>query len=120
MNEDTPEIPTPQDGHAVPFARLTPEVVLDAVESLSFHADGRLMALNSYENRVYRVGLELPAGAAETVAAPVVGVSVLDLLQPAKATKTAMSAPAIAAGLLDLATKCPSSLGRVIREDSSH
>jgi Ser/Thr protein kinase RdoA (MazF antagonist) len=41
-----------------PYAGLTPEVVLAAVESLGLLADGRLMALNSYENRVYRVGIE--------------------------------------------------------------
>ena len=41
-----------------PYAGLTPEVVLAAVESLGVVADGRLLALNSYENRVYRVGLE--------------------------------------------------------------
>jgi Ser/Thr protein kinase RdoA (MazF antagonist) len=41
-----------------PFARLTPGLVLDAVEGLGLRADGRLMALNSYENRVYRVGIE--------------------------------------------------------------
>ncbi len=41
-----------------PYAGLTPEVVLGAVESLGLIADGRLLALNSYENRVYRVGLE--------------------------------------------------------------
>jgi Ser/Thr protein kinase RdoA (MazF antagonist) len=40
------------------YAGLTPEVVLDAVESTGVVADGRLMALNSYENRVYRVGIE--------------------------------------------------------------
>src|SRR5689334_10908657 len=41
-----------------PFARLTPSLVLDAVESLGLAVDGRLMALNSYENRVYRVGID--------------------------------------------------------------
>jgi Ser/Thr protein kinase RdoA (MazF antagonist) len=41
-----------------PFANLTPGLVLDAVESLGLVADGRLMALNSYENRVYRVGVD--------------------------------------------------------------
>jgi Ser/Thr protein kinase RdoA (MazF antagonist) len=41
-----------------PFAGLTPERVLDAVESLGFPVDGRLLALNSYENRVYQVGLD--------------------------------------------------------------
>jgi Ser/Thr protein kinase RdoA (MazF antagonist) len=40
------------------YAGLTPEVVLDAVESMGLSADGRLLALNSYENRVYRIGLE--------------------------------------------------------------
>lgn len=43
---------------STPYARLTPEVVLAAVESVGLVADGRLLALNSYENRVYRVGLE--------------------------------------------------------------
>jgi Ser/Thr protein kinase RdoA (MazF antagonist) len=39
------------------YAGLTPDVVLAAVESVGFVTDGRLLALNSYENRVYRVGL---------------------------------------------------------------
>ncbi|SDV48473.1 serine/threonine protein kinase [Chitinasiproducens palmae] len=41
-----------------PFADLTPERVLDAVEAVGQRADGRLLALNSFENRVYQVGLE--------------------------------------------------------------
>jgi Ser/Thr protein kinase RdoA (MazF antagonist) len=45
----------------LPFAGLSPECVLDAVESLGLAADGRLFALNSYENRVYRIGLDEPA-----------------------------------------------------------
>lgn len=45
------------DGHAG-FRTLTPEAVIDAVESLGLQADGRVLALNSYENRVLRVGLE--------------------------------------------------------------
>jgi Ser/Thr protein kinase RdoA (MazF antagonist) len=44
------------DTHA--FAGLTPDTVLDAVDSLGLRTDGRLLALNSYENRVYQVGLE--------------------------------------------------------------
>ncbi|MES2366924.1 MAG: serine/threonine protein kinase [Pseudomonadota bacterium] len=40
------------------FAGLTPDHVLDAVDSLGLRSDGRLLALNSYENRVYQVGLE--------------------------------------------------------------
>lgn len=42
----------------VDFRTLTPEAVIDAVESLGLQADGRVLALNSYENRVLRVGLE--------------------------------------------------------------
>jgi len=45
-----------QDG--VPYQGLTPERVLDAVESLGFSCDGRLLAFNSYENRVYQVGID--------------------------------------------------------------
>ena len=40
------------------FAGLNPEVVLDAIESIGLRPDGRLLALNSYENRVYRISLE--------------------------------------------------------------
>jgi len=43
---------------ATPYAGLSPDLVLDAVESLGLAVDGRLLALNSYENRVYQVGLE--------------------------------------------------------------
>lgn len=39
-----------------PFANLSPDVVIEAVERLGIECDGRLFALNSYENRVYQVG----------------------------------------------------------------
>jgi len=41
-----------------PYANLTPDRVLDALESVGQLGDGRLLALNSYENRVYMVYLE--------------------------------------------------------------
>jgi Ser/Thr protein kinase RdoA (MazF antagonist) len=41
-----------------PYAGLTPETVLDALERVGLRGDGRLLALNSYENRVYQVWLE--------------------------------------------------------------
>jgi len=41
-----------------PFARLTPDCLLDALESVGLRGDGRFLALNSYENRVYQVSLE--------------------------------------------------------------
>ena len=44
------------DSH--PYSRLTPDVVLNALESVGLRTDGRQLALNSYENRVYQVGLD--------------------------------------------------------------
>jgi len=44
------------DAH--PFSVLTPDFVLDALDSIGLSGDGRLLALNSYENRVYQVGIE--------------------------------------------------------------
>lgn len=41
-----------------PFASLTPDVILDALDSVGLRSDGRLLALNSYENRVYQIGME--------------------------------------------------------------
>jgi len=41
-----------------PYAGLTPDVILNAIDSIGFRTDGRLLALNSYENRVYQVGIE--------------------------------------------------------------
>jgi Ser/Thr protein kinase RdoA (MazF antagonist) len=41
-----------------PYAKLTPEVVLDVLDAVGIHGDGRLLALNSYENRVYQVWRE--------------------------------------------------------------
>ena len=50
-------MPTSQDFN-VAFQDLQPDIILSSVESLGYLTDGRLLALNSYENRVYRVGLE--------------------------------------------------------------
>lgn len=46
------------DGAGIPFAALSPDAVIDAVESAGFHCDGHVLALGSYENRVYQVGRE--------------------------------------------------------------
>ena len=48
----------PADSSTHPYASLTPDVVLNALEGLGLRCDGRLLALNSYENRVYQVGIE--------------------------------------------------------------
>jgi Ser/Thr protein kinase RdoA (MazF antagonist) len=41
-----------------PYDRLNPDMIIDAVESVGYLSDARLLALNSYENRVYQVGIE--------------------------------------------------------------
>ncbi|MGX2040219.1 serine/threonine protein kinase [Methylocaldum sp. MU1018] len=41
-----------------PFSSLTPDCVMNALDSAGFHGDGSLLALHSYENRVYRIGIE--------------------------------------------------------------
>lgn len=43
---------------ALNFSTLTPDCVLHALEAIGLHPDGRLLALNSYENRVYQVGMD--------------------------------------------------------------
>lgn len=43
---------------AHPYDALTPDTILDAMEEAGFAVSGRLFALNSYENRVYQVGLD--------------------------------------------------------------
>ncbi len=42
----------------IPFSNLSPDLILDAIDSVGITTDGRLLALNSYENRVYQVGVE--------------------------------------------------------------
>ncbi len=45
-----------EGGH--PFEQLTPDFIMDTVETLGFRCDCRILTLNSYENRVYQVGIE--------------------------------------------------------------
>ena len=49
------------------FATLEPALVLDALDTVGVHGDGRLLALGSYENRVYRVQLDEPVQDQEAV-----------------------------------------------------
>ncbi|MCH7821708.1 MAG: serine/threonine protein kinase [Proteobacteria bacterium] len=46
------------DAATLAYSQLQPEHIFHALESLSFRCDGRFLALNSYENRVYQVGIE--------------------------------------------------------------
>jgi Ser/Thr protein kinase RdoA (MazF antagonist) len=43
---------------ATPYAQLDPVTILAAIEACGYRCDGHLLALNSYENRVYQVGLD--------------------------------------------------------------
>lgn len=52
------EVPQMSNEQPHPYRDLTPDCVLDAVESCGYRCDGRLLALNSFENRVYLVYLE--------------------------------------------------------------
>ena len=40
------------------YAALDPDTILAAIDSVGWHSNGRLLALNSYENRVYQVGID--------------------------------------------------------------
>lgn len=44
--------------HDMPYVHLMPDCILDAVESVGFRCTGSLLALNSYENRVYQIGID--------------------------------------------------------------
>lgn len=44
--------------HLIPYADLEPSLILAAIESVGFQCNGSLLALNSYENRVYQVGMD--------------------------------------------------------------
>jgi Ser/Thr protein kinase RdoA (MazF antagonist) len=44
--------------HLHPYDALTPDVILAAMQSIDLIPDGRILPLNSYENRVYQIGIE--------------------------------------------------------------
>jgi len=46
------------DDSTLAYLNLEPEQILTTLEGLGFHCDGRFLTLNSYENRVYQVGIE--------------------------------------------------------------
>ena len=57
MTNDLPQRPAEWDARH-PYASLTPDAVLDALADIGLMGDGRLIALSSYENRVYQVHLD--------------------------------------------------------------
>ena len=49
---------TGSDESTLAYAELQPDGILTTMEKLGFQCDGRFLALNSYENRVYQIGIE--------------------------------------------------------------
>ncbi|MCB1762414.1 MAG: serine/threonine protein kinase [Gammaproteobacteria bacterium] len=43
---------------SAPYSDLSPDTIIDALESVRCNPSGSMLALNSYENRVYQVGIE--------------------------------------------------------------
>jgi Ser/Thr protein kinase RdoA (MazF antagonist) len=73
MDDDSDEDQRADGGAAAePFAGLSPDRILDAVDAAlgapeflaGWRTSGRVQALNSYENRVFELGIESAAGAA--------------------------------------------------------
>ncbi|MBK5105357.1 MAG: serine/threonine protein kinase, partial [Burkholderiales bacterium] len=61
---------------SAPYTGLTPDCVLNALDSVGLRGDGRMLGLNSYENRVYQIWLEdEPVSKSGTAAAPAVVVA---------------------------------------------
>lgn len=58
VQQEHTQLPYNPDMQTQPFSELTPDIVLDALDSIGFNGDGRLLGLNSYENRVYQAGTE--------------------------------------------------------------
>ena len=40
------------------FKQLSPDLILDAIDDLGYQTDARILELNSYENRVFQIGIE--------------------------------------------------------------
>ena len=40
------------------YNQLDPDTIINAIESVGYLSDQRILALNSYENRVYQIGIE--------------------------------------------------------------
>jgi Ser/Thr protein kinase RdoA (MazF antagonist) len=51
-------MPTEEHQEPTDYSGLLPDTLLNAIDSCGLQTDGRLLALNSYENRVYQAGIE--------------------------------------------------------------
>ena len=60
---------TSENPSSHPYSALTPDVVQDALAHIGLWGDGRMSALNSFENRVYQIHLESPLDGVDQVVA---------------------------------------------------
>lgn len=51
-------MPEQHDAPSIAYSSLRPEQIIATLEGLGYRCDGRFLALNSYENRVYQIGIE--------------------------------------------------------------
>lgn len=85
MTNDFPQ--GPAEWYALhPYASLTPDAVLDALADIGLMGDGRLIALSSYENRVYQIQLETERAPAQTDGTPVPESVVAKFYRPGRWT----------------------------------
>jgi len=85
MTNDLPQGPAEWDAMH-PYASLTPDAVLDALADIGLMGDGRLIALSSYENRVYQIQLETERAPAQTDGTPVPESVVAKFYRPGRWT----------------------------------
>ena len=85
MTNELPQGPSEWDA-LHPYACLTPNVVLDALADIGLMGDGRLMALSSYENRVYQIQLETELTPVQTNGIPVPDCVVAKFYRPSRWT----------------------------------
>jgi Ser/Thr protein kinase RdoA (MazF antagonist) len=85
MTNDLPQGPAEWDAMH-PYASLTPDAVLDALADIGLMGDGRLIALSSYENRVYQIQLETERTPVQTDGTPVPDSVVAKFYRPGRWT----------------------------------
>ena len=85
MTTDLPQGPIEWDA-LHPYASLTPDAVLDALADIGLMGDGRLIALSSYENRVYQIQLETERAPVQTDGTPVPDSVVAKFYRPGRWT----------------------------------
>ena len=85
MTNDLTQWPAEWDARH-PYASLTPDAVLDALADIGLMGDGRLIALSSYENRVYQIQLETERAPVQTDGTPVPDSVVAKFYRPGRWT----------------------------------